>query len=288
MIITYALLALSICAVWLPSIQLAGRFNLPLWLLLFLCAATSGLATGYLQPQAMISLGIFLLFAYLAVREQASRAQRVAFGTLTALIALALAMHSFPGFNRPVLLAGVKLSPDAAPFTLYANFDKGAVGLVLLALFCRRARSGPEWANVLRKSLPIMAATFISVLVVAIGIGYVRPEFKLSTDTWIFLPANLFFTVAAEEAFFRGFLQDRLAGALASVSAGERIAVTVSALLFGLAHFAGGLAYVGLATLAGFGYALAYARTRRIESAIATHFLFNAIHFVGFTYPFIR
>lgn len=288
MFVTYALLALAMCAVWLPSLRVAGQFTLPPWLLLFVCAIASGLAFGYLQPPALLSLGCFLLLAWLAVREQAPRAQRIIFGALTAVVALALATHRLPGFNNPVLFATVRFSPDAAPFTLYANFDKGAVGLVLLALFCRRAQSTIEWAALLRKSLPIAVCTIVGVLAVAAGIGYVRPECKLPAGMWIFLPVNLFFTVIAEEAFFRGFLQDRLAGALASVRIGNAIAVAVSALLFGLAHFGGGPVYAGLATLAGFGYAIAYARTQRIESAILAHFLLNAVHFVGFTYPFVR
>lgn len=63
------------------------------------------------------------------------------------------------------------------------------------------------------------------------------------------------------------------------------LAITVSSVLFGLAHFAGGVSYVVLATIAGVGYSLAYARTRRIESAVVTHFGVNAVHFFGFTYP---
>jgi uncharacterized protein len=55
--------------------------------------------------------------------------------------------------------------------------------------------------------------------------------------------------------------------------------------LFGLAHIAGGIVYVGLATIAGIGYSIVYLRTRRIESAIVTHFAVNAVHFFGFTYP---
>ncbi|MES2949678.1 MAG: CPBP family intramembrane glutamic endopeptidase [Pseudomonadota bacterium] len=288
MIVTYTLLALSICAVWLPSVRLAGRFNLPPWLALFGCAVASGLITGHLQPLAIVSLGVFLLLAYLATRPYASRAPRMVFGTLTALVALALAIHRLPGFNNPVLITAVQFSTDAAPFTLRANFDKGAVGLLLLALFCRRAGSRAEWAGMLRKTTPIAICTIVGVLSVASGIGFVRPEFKLPAELWIFLSVNLFFTVVAEEALFRGFLQARLAGALASVKFGSAIAVSVSALLFGLAHFGGGLAYVGLATLAGLGYAIAYARTQRIESAILMHFLLNAVHFVGFTFPFIK
>ena len=60
------------------------------------------------------------------------------------------------------------------------------------------------------------------------------------------------------------------------------------AVLFGLAHAAGGPLLVLLAALAGAGYSLAYAATRRIESAVLAHFVLNAVHFVGFSYPHLQ
>lgn len=288
MIVTYSLLAFSICAVWLPPLQLNERYNVPVWCLLFLCAVASGLVTGYLGWPSLIALSVFLLFALLTGRNGSTRPQRYVFGALTVLVAVAMAIHKLPGFNNPVLFANIKLSPDAAPFTLYANFDKGVAGLVLLALFCKRTRSADEWKEALYKALPVIAITSVSVLTVAVAIGYVRPAFKVSTNTWVFLAANLFFTVIAEEALFRGILQDRLAAALGGRSAGVCVAIVASSLLFGLVHLAGGPIYAGLASLAGLGYAIAYARTQKIESAITTYFLLDAVHVVGFTYPFIQ
>jgi uncharacterized protein len=84
----------------------------------------------------------------------------------------------------------------------------------------------------------------------------------------------------AEEAFFRGLLQHRLPGP-------RPLAVAASALLFGLVHLPAGVAYAALATVLGFGCALVYERTRRIETAIAVHFAVNAVHFTGFTYPML-
>ncbi len=89
----------------------------------------------------------------------------------------------------------------------------------------------------------------------------------------------------AEEAFFRGFLQREVEHALDGRPHAAAIAVAASAILFGLAHAAGGWHYVLLATLAGTGYAMAYQRTGRVEAAILTHFAVNATHFLLFTYP---
>ena len=288
MISTYVLLALSICAVWLPSLQFRNGLNLPPWLVLFCFAIGSAYATGIIHVAALPSLALLLLFASLAARNRATRAQGFVFGTGTALLALALAMHRLPGFNNPVLLADIRFSPDAAPFTLYANFDKGAVGLVLLALLCRRAKSFTDFSYAMRAALPVMTATTVVVLLTSVGIGFVRAEFKLSSHILMFCAANLFFAVIAEEAFFRGFLQERLASIFSSIQLGKVLAIAVSALLFGAAHFAGGAKFAALATLAGVGNALAYARSRRIEGAIATHFVLNTVHFLGFTYPYLQ
>lgn len=286
--LTYALLALSICAIWFPPLRIAGQRNLPPWLLTGLLAVASGLVAGVLQPSGLVGLGVFALFAWFASREKVSRWQQFVFGFFTIVMALALAMHRLPGFNKLMLLADVQLSAGAAPFTLYANFDMGVVGLVLLALFCRRTSSWTELVAVIRKAAPIIAVTIVAVLGLAWILHFVRLDFKLSESTLTFMAVNLFFSVVAEEAFFRGFIQDRLSLALGSTSWKNAIAITISALLFGVAHLGGGVQYAGLATLAGLGYAFAFQRTRRIESAIAAHFLLNATHFVAFTYPYLQ
>lgn len=99
---------------------------------------------------------------------------------------------------------------------------------------------------------------------------------------------NLLFTCVAEEAFFRGLLQGRMARALESAGR-HRLAfglpLCASALVFGLAHAAGSPSYVLMASLAGLGYAWSYAVTGRIEVPILLHWTLNALHFMAFTYP---
>lgn len=182
----------------------------------------------------------------------------------------------------------MKFSPDAAPFTQYANFDKAAAGLILLALLTSRSRTLREWQGMLRRTLPVATATIIIAIAASVAAGYVRPDFKLSWYTPVFLLTNLLFVCIAEEAFFRGLIQERLGRSLSGIPFGAAIAVSCSALLFGVAHLAGGAIYAGIAALAGFGYAWSYAITKRIEAPILVHFGLNAVHFIGFTYPRIQ
>lgn len=288
MVITFGLLGLSICSVWLTPVPVRGRFLISPWLLFFIGAITSGLLSGYLTWAAVVALGIFGVIAHLAARSEASRLQRIFLGLLTALLALALATHRLPGFNNPVLIANAKFSADAAPYTQYLNFDKAAVGLILLVYFCNRSKNSSDWSASLRRTYPIALTTAVIVIAASIILGFVRPDFKLSWYTPVFLATNLLFTCVAEEAFFRGFFQERLAGSLSIFRFGEWIAVLLSALFFGAVHYAGGPTYIMLAVLAGLGYAYVYAVVKRIEASIMVHFVFNAIHFIGFTYPRIQ
>lgn len=288
MLITFGLLGLSISSVWLPAIQLKNNFIFPPWLLLFLCALVSGLLAGYLNLFSIIELTLFVVIAYLATYSNASFLQRLSFSSISILIALLLALHRLPGFNNPILVANIKFSADSSVFTQYANFDKGAAGLVLLAFFCSRVNDISELRSMLRKAYYPIIITIICVIATGILVGYIKPDIKLPAYTPIFLTTNLLFTCVAEEAFFRGFLQDRLAKKLFSVRFGSKIAIFLSGILFGATHLAGGSIYVMLATLAGLGYAYAYAVTQRIEIPILTHFLFNAVHFIGFSYPHIQ
>jgi len=249
-----------------------------LWLVLLGLATGAGLAAGVLRPAAPVSIAALLAFAWLATRH-GKTAVRVLFTILALVLALALAMHAVPGYDNPLLLKDVRLTPQSAPYTLYANFDKGVVGLVLLAFFCRRAKSWRDFVVASKPQALVFAGLLCGVLGAGWAIGFVHPDFKLSPFLPLFAVVNLLFVCVAEEAFFRGVIQEQLA------RFGDALAVAVSALLFGAAHLGGGWQFGMLASLAGLGYALLYWRTRRIEIPIAAHFLFNLAHFVAFTYP---
>lgn len=289
MTLAFVLLAFAICSVWIPAMQI-GAQAVSAWMVFFIGAVAAGFYSGILGWQAIVSLGLFWFVVYGATRTHGDRRgwPGNALLLLTLLMALALAMHLLPGFYNHAIVQNIRLSPDAALFTQYVNFDKGAVGLLLLAHLCRRSAAGRDWRGTLQSAAVVALATVVLVFGAALVMGYVRFEPKLIAYTPAFLAINLFFTVVAEEAFFRGLIQERLAGLIGNKSLHGLVVVTVSALLFGIAHIGGGVIYFGLATLAGLGSAIAYARTSRIESAIAVHFGVNAVHFVLFTYPHVQ
>lgn len=275
----FGLLGLSVASTGLAAArERQPPFLRHLWLVLLGLAAGAGLAAGVLRPIAGASIAALLAFAWLATRH-GKAAVRLPFTLLTLLLALALAVHAVPGYDNPLLLKDVRLSTESMPYTLYANFDKALVGIVLLVFFCRRASSWRDFAAAWRSQGLVLAALLSGVLGVGWAIGFVHPDFKLPPFLPLFAAVNLLFVCVAEEAFFRGVIQGQLA------RYGESLSVAVSALLFGAAHLGGGWQYGALASLAGLGYALLYSRTRRIEIPIAAHFLLNLLHFVAFTYP---
>lgn len=283
-VLAFVLLGLSIIFVWVPAVRIGNSRAIQLWPIFFTAAVIAGLVSGVLEWPALGSLGALAALSYFAVTQQQPVARAI-LTVLAALVALILALHLAPGFNNPIIADRLRLTPDAMPYTRYANFDKGAAGLFILAFFCRRVSSWIELRAVLRPAVLAAVATAVVVMLASYGIGFVRLEPKVPAIAATWLAINLLFVCVAEEAFFRGLIQDVVARALKPERSMAWIPIALSAMLFGLAHFAGGAPYVLLATLAGLGYAIAYHMTGRIEAPILAHFGVNVLHFFGFTYP---
>ena len=295
MIPTFLLLTLALIGLWVPVAQpLRLRRNgkpfryaadLP-WAIPFLAAVLTALTTGILEPPGLVSVAAMAGAAWWFGHASAARWQRSAAAAAIVVLAAGLMTHLLPGFNNPRVIAGTPFGSDAIPYRLHLNFDKPLVGLFVLAWCHDRIRRGADWRAMLVRTAPIAGALVLLIMVLALAIGYVRFEPKFPREWWLWAWANLFLTCIAEEALFRGFVQARLQHAWRDLRHGRRLALGVAAVLFGVAHAAGGAAYVGLATVAGAGYGLACQRAgNRIEAGILTHFALNATHFLLFTYP---
>ncbi|MBG7622276.1 CPBP family intramembrane metalloprotease [Herbaspirillum sp. AP02] len=281
------LLMLAICTVWLPALPLRGPMRLPPWLLLLVLAVAVALLNGQVNVVGVVGL---LLLGVSAWRAGCTHHAQHAWQTdiwlaPVIVLSLLLAMHRWPGFLNPLVLPRQAITPGALPFMLYANLDKGAAGLLLLALLAPRCHARKQWQTTLRRALLPGLLTIVVVMLSGWLLGMVRPEAKWPPFAATFLAINLLLTVVAEEAFFRGLIQQRLQLVLHTLRGGQLLAVVVSAVLFGAAHLGGGMVYAALASVAGLGYAVVFQRSGRIEAAIAVHFALNAVHFLGFTYP---
>lgn len=291
----FVLLVLSICAAWLSPLPIGPRHRLHPWSLIYAAAVLVAVVQGFVQLSGVVALIVLVGLALWISRAVRPSLHWLAFALLT-LLSLALALHKVPGFSNPIVIDAFQFTPDAKPFTQYLNFDKGSVGLILLALLSPKLRGGDRAGRFAVETVAGYALTALVVLGVALASGFVRFDPKLPAQALLFLATNLFFTCVAEEAFFRSLIQDPLRGARAGQteaaprSSGARIlvAIVVSGVLFGIAHAAGGSSMIVMATVAGIGYAAVYARTNRIEAPILVHFGLNATHFLAFTYPALQ
>lgn len=194
------------------------------------------------------------------------------------LTALGLALHLFSGFHNTRVIDGVRFDPRAVPFTLYLNFDKPLVAawiLLVLAPPCL----GRSAAATLRAAWMATAAACLACLGLAWLFDYTRWSPHWPAQGGIWLLNNAVLVTLAEEAFFRGYVQQQLSRRL-----GFAAACGIAALLFGLAHWAGGPAMIALATVAGLCYGWAY-RHGGLAAAVAAHLGLNTVHFGLFVYP---
>ncbi|WP_429099977.1 CPBP family intramembrane glutamic endopeptidase [Aeromonas rivipollensis] len=197
--------------------------------------------------------------------------------TLVLLWAMALTLHLVPGFDNLKVLDRVQAGPASVPFTLYLNLDKPLIFFGLLLAW--PALLGPggtmRWRPLALLMLPLAA-----LLITAWLLGALKPEVGLPHWWWLFAFNNLVFTCVAEEALFRGFIQQGVAS-----RSKPWLGLLVASLLFGAAHLAGGPLLVLFAALAGVCYGLAFQLSGRLSVAILLHFLFNFAHLALFTYP---
>lgn len=199
--------------------------------------------------------------------------------TFVMLWSLALFLHFIPGFDNLKVLDNVYASSHSTSFTMYLNLDKPLAFFGLLLAY----------PSLLGKSKKIntraIIATVIplfSLLPIAAILGALKPELSLPSWLWLFILNNLLFTCVAEEAFFRGVIQQGV-----SQRFGWVLGLAVASFLFGLAHFAGGPLLIIFAGLAGIGYGLIFYLSGRLWAAVLVHFLFNLIHLFFFTYPIL-
>ena len=256
------------------------------WPYLTLLSAGYVLALSYGQLTAQASIAIILLLlAGLAVRQHHYRYGRYVGHILFILLALALALHWWPGFYNARMIDNERFTENAVPFSMNLNLDKPLIGFWLL-LVCPWIVAPHSLTQTLKTIALAISLTALTTLGGAWLLGIVEWSAKWPVQAWLWINNNLLLVTLVEEALFRGYLQGGLTRRFRHLAYGEDLALLSASHLFGLAHWGAGWEWVLLASLAGAGYGLAY-RCGGLAAAIATHFGLNLLHFTLFTYPML-
>lgn len=275
----YLFLLLALLSLWITR-------KVAIWGTLLLAGIITGLWMGRLGWMAIPSILVFGALCYFTFKESLSLSLRILCAIAVMLLSIGLGLHYLPGFNNLKVFTEV-FSPGAYPYTQYLNFDKPLVGLFILGFGWRFINQKAWSLKSVLITMGIMLLTLSVLMPASLGLHYVNVDPKFPHLFWIWAAANLFFGCIAEEALFRGLIQNALTRTF-SFALGSYLAILITAILFGLLHFGGGIKFILLAALAGVFYGLAYQKTQRIEASIITHFTLNASHFLLFTYPALK
>ena len=240
---------------------------------LFAASLVVCLNQGWLQPVALVWIGLLTVSAWQFQRTLKKTGDWLHYCAFFAVIviSLGLATHQLPGFSQIPVLAGES----------YRNLDKACVAFILLALLATRISSWIDLRDAFSRAwwLFLLAPLVVFGLAWALG-GLENTGFGVPQNFWLWAWGNLLVTCVAEELFFRGFLQRYLAIKWRAREWGWLAALCLTSMLFGLVHLAGGIEFAVIATVAGLFYGLAYHLSHRIEVAILLHFFINLLYLI--------
>ena len=277
---TYSLLILAILSFWIYRRSF-------IWGSLIVASIILAFIAKILTPAGLLPI-LLLAGCHFGLNAKVKGPLRFMLTSLASVISIGLILHLFPGYNNWLIVKDLHVSTNAVPFTLYFNYDKPFIGIFILALHLPLLSSWAAW----KRKLPLMglwAGITIAVMLLAsraFNIVHIDPKIPMITLPWII--ANLFLVCIPDEAFWRGFLQQKITNYLKPKTQwAPLIAIGILSVFFALMHllFVFQARYIILAFIASALYGLSYHYTKSVEGAIASHFLLNVAQFFFFTYP---
>ncbi|MCC8377708.1 MAG: CPBP family intramembrane metalloprotease [Rickettsia endosymbiont of Graphium doson] len=238
---------------------------------------------GIINIIGLGALAVFSVITYTYFNSpQLNKVIRTLLFILISVCFAVFAFHKVPGFFNVIAISNLQLSKASMPFSMYLNFDKVMPALIIFAMSDLSILEHSKSEGVVKyTSFSLLSCIAIIITLVLVS-GYVLFEPKLPDILLIWMINNFFFVCFSEEVFFRGFIQRTLQNLLPKQ---QMLALVIASLIFGVAHFQGGLTYVILSSTCGFFYGYAYYKTNKILCSMMVHFGLNLSHLLFFTYP---
>ncbi|MBS0615613.1 MAG: CPBP family intramembrane metalloprotease [Verrucomicrobia bacterium] len=265
--LTYLAFGMAFLSLWIhKSAWLWGSF--------LVIALSLALQTKTIDPFALIPIVTLLLIQFWFKKGVAGLQRWVAFG-IAAFISTALIFHWIPGFHN------WKITNH-----FWINFDAPFAGFFVLALNLPLLRSRAQWSEMALKTIPLVVLGIGLMIGLAMLAGPVSWQPKWPSHLFLRLASNLILVSAAEEGFFRGFVQEELFNRFGKGAKGHIGAVVLTSIFFTLCHvkWTASFSLLGFVFLAGLLYGSIYQYTKMIESSILCHFTLNFVHMLFFTY----
>ncbi|GGF86367.1 CPBP family intramembrane glutamic endopeptidase [Alteromonas lipolytica] len=270
-------------------------------LLVLLSAASVNLFVRYMVPMLAVLLSLYFVaslvfvvqaWVYIGItytlREHAPTRQwqQSALWAGWLLLMVGLLTHSLPGYHGLQLTDHQPVKANSLASSIFLNTDKILIAWALM-----------QWLPIWQRTAPFRPALKIPawwlILIATAGVSLIltiaaqlnllawQPQF-----TWLLLiivVSNLLNTCFTEELLFRGAIQGWL-----QLKIGGGGGLIAASALFGLAHFAGGIWYMVLASLAGLLYGWVYSQSGRLIWAVICHWSLNTAHILLLTWPVVK
>lgn len=223
---------------------------------------------------------VLLLLCFWASAQNSSKLKAGIYAGIFTLV-LALGFDAIPAVPDWILLSNVQVSESSALIDIELSIQKLLLGVALC--FCL-----PSLVSSSRSFHYQNAAISFLGAVIFVTTCAVVMDLKWQVNNLSALPYFLVTNTVvafAEELFFRGFILGALLWFLPNKTLYRMVALVISALVFGVAHVAGGEWFVLVAIVAGLLYGAVYLLSGSLVWPIVCHALVNIIHFVFLPYP---
>lgn len=183
----------------------------------------------------------------------------------------------------------LRLLSGYSPYFITERFAIGLknplIGLFPLALLVPLAKNWLDFKDILKGLAFGLAGIAILALLATIA-GATHWDFKLPSHFGARVFSNLILTSIPEEGFYRGFIQKTFSKTFKNTKLGNLTALILTSLIFAGSHifWSPNISILAFSFLASLLYGSVYLYSRKIESAILCHFLFNLIHMTFFSY----